>query len=196
MDEIIVIDDAVDFKTQEFIKELCVGPSFGWIFNGTSAYFRTDKTPEQLPLDFFKHTVDTPLFTHTLWYDYGKNSMFCDQFFPIIDAIPFVIDKLIRVKVNLTVAHKDATADTYSIPHVDMKHVENCITALYYINDSDGDTVIFNEKTGHLGHLTVKQRVTPKQGRLVVFDGSRYHSGNNPSTDAPRLNLNINFLKK
>lgn len=196
MDEVIIIDDVIDTELQEFIRQLCIGPTFGWIFNGTSAYFRDDKTPNDLPLNFFENTVDTPLFTHTLWYDHGKNSMFCDHFFPIIDSIPFFIDKLLRVKINLTLDHRNTTADTYSIPHVDMKDIENYITALYYINDSDGDTVIFNERPGHTGPLTVKQRVTPKQGRMVIFDGTLYHSGNNPSTNIPRLNVNINFIKK
>jgi ectoine hydroxylase-related dioxygenase (phytanoyl-CoA dioxygenase family) len=79
------------------------------------------------------------------------------------------------------------------MPHVDYKNTtEHLISAVYYVNDSTGDTLIFDQRFGHNGPLTVRTRVTPKKGRLVVFDGSLLHAGNTPRTNAPRVNINFN----
>ena len=54
---------------------------------------------------------------------------------------------------------------------------------LYYPHDSDGDTVFFNEKwpdvtmdSAPTTNFTEYTRVTPKKGRAVIFDGTRFHS--------------------
>ena len=57
--------------------------------------------------------------------------------------------------------------------------------AIYYVNDSDGDTVIFNETNKDYSEdfgvmkenkFTVKQRITPEKGKVVVFPGHYYHA--------------------
>ena len=70
---------------------------------------------------------------------------------------------------------KDMTIDT---PHIDLDNRKHLVV-LYYVCDSDGDTVIYNERRESQSY-TVKQRVTPKQGRVVLFDGSLYHTAEQP----------------
>ena len=60
-------------------------------------------------------------------------------------------------------------------PHIDLDEGERHIVVLYYVVTSDGDTVIYNERT-ESDVYTVKQKVTPKQGRVVIFDGGQYHT--------------------
>ena len=50
---------------------------------------------------------------------------------------------------------------------------------LYYVLDSDGDTIIYNEKKDS-DNYTIKKRVTPKQGKVVLFDGQLYHTAEQP----------------
>ena len=52
-------------------------------------------------------------------------------------------------------------------------------------NDSDGDTVFFEKEK-------VIKKVTPKKGRIVLFDGETLHSGGFP-TDNPRCIVNFNI---
>ena len=54
-------------------------------------------------------------------------------------------------------------------PHIDLDEGERHIVVLYYVVTSDGDTVIYNQRT-ESDVYTVKQKVTPKQGRVVIFD--------------------------
>ena len=82
---------------------------------------------------------------------------------------------------------KDRSVDT---PHIDI-HDRKHIVALYYVCDSDGDTIIYNERE-KLGNYTIKQKVTPKQGRMVLFDGSLYHTAEQPLNNV-RCVVNYNL---
>jgi hypothetical protein len=71
-------------------------------------------------------------------------------------------------------------------PHIDMN--QNHWVLLYYINDSDGDTVLFEDDKE-----TQIQRVSPKKGRMVFFDGSIPHCGSRSATNT-RSAINFNFI--
>ena len=70
-----------------------------------------------------------------------------------------------------------ANVDTSVVdtPHIDLDEGFEHTVVLYYVVSSDGDTVIYNERT-ESDTYTVKQKVTPKQGRVVIFDGGQYHT--------------------
>lgn len=72
---------------------------------------------------------------------------------------------------------------------------------LYYVNDSDGDTVLFEKLSpwnttvvyGEVSHKET-QRITPKQGSCIIFDGSIYHASSSP-TKNKRCVVNFNYRK-
>ena len=83
---------------------------------------------------------------------------------------------------------KDKSVDT---PHIDLQ--QEHLVALYYVCDSDGDTIIYNERHEPADKVyTVKQRVTRKQGRMVLFDGSLYHTAEQPKHNV-RCVVNYNL---
>ena len=75
-------------------------------------------------------------------------------------------------------------------PHIDIDDVKHLVV-LYYVCTADGDTVIYNERE-ESDTYTVKQRVTPKQGRVVLFDGSHYHTAQQ-CTNKIRCIVNYNL---
>jgi hypothetical protein len=74
-------------------------------------------------------------------------------------------------------------------PGLDEKHTDtpdDHFVCLYYINDSEGDTVIFDDNGKEI------KRITPKKGRIVFFEGSMEHCSSRPATKT-RAILNFNF---
>ena len=70
--------------------------------------------------------------------------------------------------------------------HTDIKRPH--MVCLYYINDSDGDTILYEDD-----EKTEIQRVTPKKGRIVFFEGSIKHCSSSPSK-THRSVINFDFI--
>lgn len=99
-----------------------------------------------------------------------------------------------KIKVNL-LRKTNFPENHYNIPHVDHPY-SNRISAVYYINDTDGDTYIFNETCmpDKLPEkLTVAQRVPPKKNRLVIFSSNRFHASSSPLINQERFIINFVF---
>ena len=63
------------------------------------------------------------------------------------------------------------------------------------MDDSDGDTVLYNEyfTKESVGLVTVQQTVAPKKGRAIIFDSNQIHSGTCPSVHDTRMVINCVF---
>ena len=80
--------------------------------------------------------------------------------------------------------------DCYNTPHYD--NLNEHLVIIYYVNDSDGDTFIFeNDKYP----LKIKKRVSPKAGRFVIFNGNHFHAGIHPKSNDYRIVINFNLMK-
>ena len=60
------------------------------------------------------------------------------------------------------------------------------LVCLYYVNDVDGDTIFFDDNNKEI------QRVSPKKGRVAIFNGKIPHCSTSPM-DLPRGIINFNF---
>jgi hypothetical protein len=104
------------------------------------------------------------------------------------------VKNILRMRVNfMTPLGLDPML--YTTPHIDT-NLKDCKIFIYYINDSDGDTVIFDEffqNSYNFDKKTINKRITPKKGRACIFDASRYHAASFPSKKV-RAVININFL--
>ena len=80
--------------------------------------------------------------------------------------------------------------ESFGIPHnfhVDQQFPH--IVALYYVNDTDGDTIFCDEND----HSKIIHRETPKKGKCVIFEGLHaYHASSSPTKNI-RMTLNINY---
>ena len=174
---ILVIDDFIDKNYQEDIKDVLLG-KIDWGDQVFPWHYIDDVTAA-----FEDDNQGRPGLSHVyVEYNDDKTSDICsewhDLFIPMLELacetleVPSarVIQGRSFLQFPLNLKSKDD--DT---PHIDLDEGERHIVVLYYVKDSDGDTVIYNERT-ESNTYTVKQKVTPKQGRVVIFDGGQYHT--------------------
>ena len=106
---------------------------------------------------------------------------------------------VLRAKANLQTQVNGSTPDNFNMPHIDPVHFQNKATNwifLYYLVDSDGDTIIFNETAagGCPSRLTIRERVTPRANTGILFRDDIFHASSNPIRSRRRVNLNFNLI--
>ncbi len=189
MKDVVIIDRAVPNSIQDMLANIALGDKVNWIRHKNATYGEGAQRVFPVTPD----ALDMQQFTHPIYELTQPVSQLFHTVVPVLTAIPYTIKQLIRIKMNLCVyAHTD-NPNAHGMPHVDFTEIkEPLMSAIYYVNDSTGDTIIFDQRYGHKGALTVKMRVAPKKGRLLVFDGALPHAGNTPRNNTPRVNINFN----
>ena len=104
-------------------------------------------------------------------------------------AVLTAVATALETAVKTHIPHDDALRIIHA-PHKDSS--EPHITGNYYLNETDGDTVIYNETTPSKEY-TIKERVKPIQNSWHQFDGNYYHSSSAPVNNEKRIVLTYNF---
>ena len=189
--EIIVIDDFISLEYQEKIKQDLLGLEniFPWHYSEdvTAAgdfdsqhrpamshqYVQIDDDNDTSEIISVYHHLFTPLLSKACQYLKIPET-------EVIQGRSFLQWPLVNIDTSVV--------DT---PHIDLDEGFEHIVVLYYVIDSDGDTIIYNERT-ESDTYTEKQRVSPKQGRVVIFEGGQYHTAEQP-TKGTRCIVNYNL---
>ena len=104
---------------------------------------------------------------------------------------------IVRSRLDLTILHKQKYIHP---PHTDISYKQsiekNYVSAIVYINDTDGDTVIYdhNAPPPYPTNMKIKKTIAPKPGRLLLFDARYVHTGHSPSEHQTRILLNTVLL--
>lgn len=124
---------------------------------------------------------DRPFFLHPIVEDSQVLCATHNMLQEMVNRIG-INNKIFRARINLV--HPSSTGKS-SLPHID--YPEPHLVLLYYFNDSDGDTIMYDNEVNET------QRITPKAGRFVLFDGMTLHSSTPPVTNKFRVVFNINL---
>jgi hypothetical protein len=190
-----IIDDIISRSIQDELEKNILSPNFPWghMFSSDLGSKASDdyivlKTKE------FQNSeiIDPGQFYHNILIDQQPGQFFA-WFTPILEAIKFEDMRILRMKMNFNYPYFGNKDSTHGIPHVDLPNEKDYTTAIYYVTEGDGDTLLFNEKNGHQGPLTIKQRVSPKKGRIILFEGDTLHAACPPISNRPRIVVNINI---
>lgn len=172
---IIIKDDLIPQELQDYYHTLVFGSTkINAMLPLVCKYEPTAFDGDSMPVSF-EHVLksSTKLTEH-----YGNFSKIPQTVFAELN-IDFI--DIIAARLFITVPHK-TKLDFYA-PHTDRP--EKHLGLIYYVNDSDGDTVFFEKEK-------IIEKVTPKKGRIVLFDGETLHSGGFP-TNNPRCIVNFNI---
>jgi hypothetical protein len=189
----IIDNDFLNKKEQEEIYNVISSVDVPWyLFKKTSqqtennySILKDDKTKENHQ---FSHILrgDNEIFSYL--YDYVHNNVFIK----FLEKHNIKCNRVLRAKLNFV---SSAQEDGYQSPHVDVTYPHKVF--LYYVNDSDGDTIMFNEKyDGTNKSLTIMDKVSPEMGKAILFDGLTYHSPSTPKKFPYRIVINIAFIEE
>jgi len=175
-----IIDNCIPEFYQDYFEAICLGKTKGCeIETGlawTAKYEGTARRDGVSPLSF-KHVLKSSaeLSEHLVNFSTIPVS--------VVNKLGFGLNELIFARLFLTIPYN--TDLKYHDPHVDLNFPHTSL--IYYVNDSDGDTVFFQPD-----YKTIYTSVTPKKGRCVVFNGLIPHSAGIP-TAGPRCIANFNL---
>jgi hypothetical protein len=195
MDDIKVFDKIIPQGYADAIEEDLLDPEFPWYYvdDVTNPNYGNNSGLTHCPFNFGKGALE--------YYPFLKPLVYA-----IAEANGRPLEKLFRIRIGF-LPKNDQPEYEYNTPHVDF--LWEHFTACYYVNDSDGDTVLFDKNLDEMGHnltdqllreyvarteFTPVQRVSPKKGRVVIFDGKRFHASTKPRNHQRRLVITINFI--
>ncbi len=193
MDDIIVLDNFLPKSYEDEIEKHFSSVEFPWYYTSGVSY-SWEENAKFIAND--NNIKDVDGFVNRLIIENTKISGYGDLVKPLMyfveDKFNMKVNHIIRARAVMI--YKNPTfGEFYNVPHVD--DMNEHMTLIYYVNDSDGDTVIFKErydKEIDYSKKTIERRVEPRKGRAVLFNGLRYHTGSVPKYNN-RMLINFNF---
>lgn len=185
VDNIYVIDDVIPPAHANYLANYYTGHEIDWFFQkditfhtSNEKFHHHDHNAGFSNLIFSLGQISSPLYHTVVPILYAALNR--------IKVTPLDVLKM-RAFLQLPTAGQQNKVNN---PHKDAEISH--LVILYYITDADGDTIIYNE-TEESSDYTVLERVQPKKGRCVIFDGKHYHSSSKPTNNV-RATLNINVI--
>ena len=179
MIDITIVDDALPPSLADEIENLILAKTYPWYFFPDITYGNSIDRGD-VTISGHQHN----------YFDIEHGGILSNNF-RYVHSIPYIIfDKigykkrpeLIRAKSFMHLPLVKPQKYLHDNCHIDSDTPH--IVCLYYVNDTDGDTFIYeNEKKFH--------RISPKKNRAVIFEGSMYHASSLP-TKHKRVIININ----
>lgn len=202
-------DDVIPKITQDRLKSYVTQPLFDWndfnhirtsgVYGNMATVVKCDKvnvipSDSLIKLIYANDGINNQILNKTVYWlavaildEYAKRNN-------------VTVTDIMRIKINnQTKSIREEWDEDTSCNEI---HADNFTpsnrTLVYYINDSDGDTLLFDKLFDNKSEydLDLLMRVTPKQGRAVAFDTWRFHAPQNPTYTPRRYILNINFMEK
>jgi len=201
--EPIIIDNFLPEVYVDSLYQLLGGDQIPWSFSKYSTSADSQMLEQLYHTD--EPTSDHIQFRHIFIDDNMVKSSYLQFIAPLIACYEKEMGVKVkytqRIKANLLMPQEGIKLQR---PHIDdigddafdsTGYIANRKTLLYYVNNSDGDTILYNEKYegSPVGLVTKQQTITPVKGRAVIFDSNQIHSACIPTTKKYRLVINCVF---
>ena len=179
IEDIVIIENVIPKAYQDAIEHNLLGEMMSsWLLLNDISY------GSENPL-----STHNPGLVHPIKVDGQIKSPLFNFLLPLIffslDKIDYRYKDTFMARSFLQYPKERAVANN---PHTDLTFPH--LVCLYYVNDSDGDTVIYNETLDDTlpeevskTNFTVKKRIQPEKDKVVLFDGKYYHSSSNPTVN-------------
>ena len=175
----MIIEKLLPQELEDAVHKLIMGMGFTWHWNAENII---PETPDE---DIFQ-------MTHVFFL---RRAVWSKHFALVNSIVGFFIEKtgvkvkrVVCIKANLipNIAHKLENLDNLIHTDVEPDKVGNFITFVYYVTDSDGDTVILEDDK-----KTVRLLSSPVKGSCAWFDSKIYHRSTVPLHHKRRVVINF-----
>jgi hypothetical protein len=191
INNIIILDDVVSKPYQDYIQKAIMESNVPWMYRPNLG--------NDTPIKKDNDTQAAPGIIHVVTNQHGVQSELFYTVLPIVEMacqkINFPITAVIGGRTFIQFPAIKDIGFTKIHTDLDIDH----LVCLYYVIDSDGDTVLFDKTTSDIpksqvkeSDLTVVKRISPKKGRAVLFNGNRYHCTTLP-LNSQRCVINFNI---
>ena len=169
-----VLDDLISPGYQDYIERTINDRDFPW-------FYLPSVSLSDVELDPFTG------FSHTCFKDEGYQNRYSDMLLPVLYTalgdIP--LKHLYRMRLGMFIKNQNPVgAHTEHIDYPKDDHK----TLIYYVNDADGPTNIYDKRGGK-----IIEQIEFKRGRCLVLDGKVWHSSSSPKESDRRIVINYNF---
>tara|TARA_B100000965_G_scaffold161962_1_gene134830 strand:+ start:279 stop:797 length:519 start_codon:yes stop_codon:yes gene_type:complete len=166
-----VIDDIVGVGYQNLIENGC--NTFDWKYVSSLTYKDSD-------------TEHTGFCNLIFDIDDGTRKKEMDILLPLLFEAVYKyhstdLKEIYRIRAVMWVRNQN---ETPHVPHRDLEYEH--YTMVYYVNNSDGPTKIYEDGC-------IIDEIEPKKGRAVIFSGDTYHASSTPTESSNRIVLNFNY---
>lgn len=204
LNKVYIFDDLLPPAYQDYIEKGCNGhlpfylipePSLGP--RKSTKYFNLEDKVYDKP------QMNHVLISNTLHSDGTINEAYSSPYstlcYPLFTYLQSYFNfnfryNILRSKINLKHQQSIKYQKLFNPPHIDIEpELPNTWVLLYYVNNSDGDTIVFNETPTLLNssqNFSVNKSVTPQKGRILFFPANMYHSANCPTISSTRIVIN------
>ena len=188
-----VYDDIVTHDQSTEILKTLQSPQFPWFLS--AGFYTAMKSDIEAASKNHKNLKEYLQFVHTFYQNDTGDTKVNSSFVKIAnDIMQAYMNKagvdtlrILRCKANFQTQHANNKPTLYNTPHRDFDIPHTVL--LYYANDSDGDTVLFKDEKEYA-------RISPKQGRILVFDGDILHAGSHPCKSECRIAINYDLTDR
>jgi hypothetical protein len=175
----MIIEKLLPQELEDEVHKLIMHPMFNWNWNSEN---------------IIPDTPDANIFqmTHVFFL---RRAVWSKHFALVNSIIGYFVEKtgvkmkrVVRIKANLIpdIAHKPEQLDNLIHTDVDLDRPGNYVTFVYYVENSDGDTLILeNDKK------TVCLTSAPIKGNCVWFDSKTFHRSCVPLHHKRRVVINF-----
>jgi len=186
---IVILDDVISKEYQDYLETLLIdNPEMAWhlikdLDHEVSSVKRTS-------------SVGLSIQAITDGKEHGMLALiFKSLCYAMAEKLNIKVGGVLTARAFLQMPNNLSNTMSYHVDHLRPHKV-----LLYYVTESDGNTIILKQrypfsynKVSGLKTGEVVQEITPKKGRVVLFDGSHFHASSVPTTDL-RCVININII--
>lgn len=179
-----IIDDVMPEVMQDQLHNICISKEFAWTYLNDVTWDDKAEKMDKISYPSFAHVAILNGIPGSITP--STSSLISSMLLCMSDKAQLDPNLIHRVRFGMYLPI--ANPPLHNNIHVDM--FEPHTVCLYYVNDCDGDTFFFDNSR------QIVDRVTPKKGRMVMFNGLTFHASSMPVNSNYRISLNINYVKK